>query len=173
MLQKFNTGTTKSKYLCNFITEEKTCIYIRKLRLWLFQDKLNPTKVFRSRSSSWEMIASFFHCTVNKATIPSEDGMVCTNFFSVISEIIKNNWKRRIIPHRDNAVLCKTTSNNWLFEGFWQLFWFFPPTDKTKRTLRKVWFYLFQNQFWFENRLKNWWSYRLFSAQSYLKNFRL
>lgn len=114
MRKKFDVGTAKSVY--NIVTGDETWIYAyqpetkQQSTVWVFQDESNPTKVVRARSTSKKMIACFFGCTGHIATIPLEDRrtvnaewytVICLP--KVIDEIRKNNRKRRIILHHDNA----------------------------------------------------------------------
>ena len=114
MRQKFKLGTAKSVY--NIVTGDETWIYSydpetkQQSTVWVFPDEPNPTKVVRSRSTSKKMIACFFGQTGHIATIPLEDQKtVNAKWYTgiclpkVIQEMRKNNKKRRIILHHDNA----------------------------------------------------------------------
>lgn len=114
MLKKFDLGRAKSVY--NIVTGDETWIYSyepetkQQSTVWVFQDEPNPTKVVRSRSTSKKMIACFFGCTGHVATIPLEDRRTVNAEWytticlpTVFDEIRKNNQKRRIILHHDNA----------------------------------------------------------------------
>lgn len=113
-LKKFDEGNAKSVY--KFVTGDETWIFSYKPEtkqqstVWVFQDEPNPTKVVRSRSTSKKMIACFFGYTGHVATIALEDRRtVNAEWYTticwpeVINEIRKNNRKRRIILHHDNA----------------------------------------------------------------------
>lgn len=114
MLKKFDRGRSKSVY--NIVTGDETWIYSyepeskQQSTVWVFDDEPNPTKVVRSRSTSKKMIACFFGCTGHVATIPLEDRRTVNAEWytticlpTVFDEIRKNNKKRRIILHHDNA----------------------------------------------------------------------
>lgn len=78
--------------------------------VWVFQDEPNPTKVVRARSTSKQMVACFFGKNGRVATVPLEDRRTANSEWytiiclpEVFEEIRKNNQRRRIILHHDNA----------------------------------------------------------------------
>lgn len=114
MLKKFNQGSSNLIY--NIVTGDETWIYSyepetkRQSVVWVFQNEPKPTKVVRSRSVSKKMIASFFGITGHVATVALEDRRtVNAEWYTticlpeVIGEIRKNNARRQIILHHDNA----------------------------------------------------------------------
>lgn len=78
--------------------------------VWTFQNELKPTKIIRSRSTSKKMVATFVAKSGHVATICLQDRRtVNADWYTtvclpeVIAELRKNNQKRRIILHHDNA----------------------------------------------------------------------
>ncbi|GBP75374.1 Mariner Mos1 transposase [Eumeta japonica] len=76
-------------YVCGPETKQQSTV-------WVFQDKVNPTKVIRAKSTLKQMIAYFFE---------------------VFEEIRNNNRQRRIILHHDNASCHTSAETSRLLEG--------------------------------------------------------
>lgn len=114
MLLKFDKGSSKLVY--DICTGDESWIYSydpetkQQSTVWVFQNEAKPTKVVRSRSASKKMIASFFKITGHVATVALDnqktvnaDWYTTICLPNVLAEIRKNNPKRRIILHHDNA----------------------------------------------------------------------
>lgn len=114
ILEKYNHGLSKAVY--NIYTGDESWIYAyepeskQQSTVWIFQDEPNPTKVVRARSISKQMIASFFGINGHIATIPLENRKTVNSEWytticlpEIFKEIRKNNQRRRIILHHDNA----------------------------------------------------------------------
>jgi [histone H3]-lysine36 N-dimethyltransferase SETMAR len=114
MLRKYNKGSSKAVY--DICTGDESWIYNydpetkQQSTVWVFQNEAKPTKVVRSRSVLKKMVASFFKITGHVATVALDDRKtVNADWYTticlpeVIGEIRKNNRKRRIILHHDNA----------------------------------------------------------------------
>ncbi|CAH2008263.1 unnamed protein product [Acanthoscelides obtectus] len=82
-LDRFNSGNSKNVY--SIVSGDESWIYCEE----------NPTKVFRSRSVSKKMVATFVTVTADWCTT------ICLP--KVITELRKINPERRIILHQDNA----------------------------------------------------------------------
>ena len=92
-----------SIYACKPESKQQTTI-------WVFQNKQNPTKVARTRSTSKQVIACFFGKTGYVAIVPLEQRRtVNSKWYTTIclpvvfQEIRKTNRRRRITLHHDNA----------------------------------------------------------------------
>jgi histone-lysine N-methyltransferase SETMAR len=114
MLDKFNRGASNLVY--NIVTGDESWIYAyepeRKGQstVWIFQREENPTKVTRSRSTAKQMVACFFTKTGHVATVALENQKTVNSAWytticlpEVFGELRRNNAKRRIILHHDNA----------------------------------------------------------------------
>lgn len=114
MIKKYNHGHANSTY--NIYTGDESWIYAydpetkQQSTVWMFQDEAKPTKVIRSRSTSKQMVACFFGMSGHIATVPlverktvNSEWYTTTCLPKVFGEIRKNNFKRRIILHHDNA----------------------------------------------------------------------
>lgn len=114
MLTRFNEGA--SNLVWDIVTGDETWIYCydpktkQQSSVWVFQDEPKPTKVARVKSASKRMIASFFNKTGHVATVALENRRTVNSDWytticlpEVIDELRKNNRKRRIILHHDNA----------------------------------------------------------------------
>lgn len=114
MLQKYGGGP--SRLLNNIVTGDESWIYAyepetkQQSTVWVFQNEQNPTKVVRSRSVAKQMVACFFSRTGHVATVALENQKTVNSEWytticlpEVIGEMRKNNAKRRIILHQDNA----------------------------------------------------------------------
>jgi Transposase. len=114
MLKKFDQGRSNSVYY--IVTGDETWVYSyepetkQQSCVWVFQSELKPTKVVRSRSVSKKMIACFFGKTGHVASVALEDRRTVNSDWytsiclpEVIAKIRRNNVKRRIIVHHDNA----------------------------------------------------------------------
>lgn len=114
MLKKFNRGASKDVY--KIVTGDESWIYSyepetkQQSTVWVFQGELNPTKVARARSTSKQMVACFFRISgpvtivplVERKTVNSEwYTTICLP--EVFGELRKDNRRRRIILHHDNA----------------------------------------------------------------------
>ena len=78
--------------------------------VWVFQDEQNPTKVFRARSTSKQMVACFFRKTGHVATVPLVQRRTINSEWytticlpEVFGKIRETNRRRRIILRKDNA----------------------------------------------------------------------
>jgi len=113
-LQRFRGGTSNAVY--NIVSGDESWIYSyepdskTQSTVWSFVNEPKPTKVTRSRSVSKKMVASFIAKSGHVATICLEDRKtVNADWYTticlpeVIAELRKNNPKRRIILHHDNA----------------------------------------------------------------------
>ena len=64
ILQNYDRGASKHVY--DIVTGDESWIYVdepeskQQSTVWVFQDEPNPTRVTRARSTSKQMIASFF-----------------------------------------------------------------------------------------------------------------
>ncbi|CAK9815952.1 Histone-lysine N-methyltransferase SETMAR [Anthophora plagiata] len=114
MLKKYNRGASKAVY--NIYTGDESWIYAyepeskQQSTVWVFQDEPNPTKVVRARSTSKQMVACFFGKSGHVATVPLENRRTVNSEWytticlpEVFREIRKENQRRRIILHHDNA----------------------------------------------------------------------
>lgn len=114
VLNRFDGGKSNAVY--NIVSGDESWIYSyeperkHQSAVWVFEGEIKPTKVVRSRSVSKKMVASFVSKTGHVATIPLQERrtvnadwytMVCLP--QVFAELRKNNPKRRIILHHDNA----------------------------------------------------------------------
>lgn len=113
-LKRFNGGASKLVY--DIVSGDESWIYSyepeskTQSTVWSFINELKPTKVTRSRSVSKKMVASFVAKSGHVATICLDDRKtVNADWYTtvclpeVIAERRKNNPKRRIILHHDNA----------------------------------------------------------------------
>lgn len=113
-LRQFNRGNSKHVY--DIISGDESWIYAydpdskQQSTVWVFQDEPKPTKVIRSRSTSKKMVATFVAKSGHVATIVLEDRKtVNADWYTtvclpeVIGEFRKNNPRRRIRLHHDNA----------------------------------------------------------------------
>jgi len=113
-LKRFNGGA--SNLVWNIVTGDETWIYNydpetkQQSTVWVFECEPNPTKVVRGRSAAKRMVASFFAKSGHVATVALKDRRtVNADWYTticlpeVIDEFRKNNRKRRIILHHDNA----------------------------------------------------------------------
>lgn len=114
MLKKYDKGASKNIY--KIVTGDESWIYAyepetkQQSTVWVFQDEANPTKVARARSTSKQMIACFFSKTGHVATVPLDNQRTVNSEWytticlpEVFEELRKNNKRRRIILHHDNA----------------------------------------------------------------------
>lgn len=114
MLEKFNRGASKSVYY--IVTGDESWIYAyepetkKQSTVWVFEFEENPTKVVRARSTAKQMVACFFTKTGHVATVALENQKTVNSAWytticlpKVFGELRKNNAKRRIILHHDNA----------------------------------------------------------------------
>lgn len=114
MLKRYHSGNSTAVY--NIVTGDETWIYSyepetkQQSTVWVFEDESSPTKVVRSRSVSKKMIAAFFGIKGLIAIVPLEDRKtVNSDWYTsiclpiVIAEVRKNNPKRDIVLHHDNA----------------------------------------------------------------------
>lgn len=114
MSAKYHSGTSKNVY--DIVTGDESWIYAydpetkQQSTVWVFPDEANPTKVTRARSTSKQMVSCFFGKTGHVATLPLvEQKTVNADWYTticlpeVIGEVRKNNPKRRITLHHDNA----------------------------------------------------------------------
>lgn len=124
-LKKFNGGDSKSVY--NIYTGDESWIYAydpetkQQSTVWVFQNEPNPTKVARAKSTVKQMVACFFGINGHVATIPLENRKTVNSEWytticlpEVFEEIRKNNQRRRIILHHDNAS-CHTSQETTTF----------------------------------------------------------
>ena len=89
ILQKYDRGASKHFY--DIVTGDESRIYAyepeskQQSTSWVFQDESNPTKVDRVRSTSKQMIASFFRKTGHVAIVPVEQrGTVNSDCYTTI-----------------------------------------------------------------------------------------
>lgn len=114
MLKKYDRGASKS--VNHIYTGDESWIYAyepetkQQSTVWVFQNEENPTKVTRARSTSKQMVACFFGRNGHVATVPLEDRKTVNSEWytticlpEVFGEIRKNNHRRPIILHHDNA----------------------------------------------------------------------
>lgn len=114
MIKKYNSGA--SNEVNKIVTGDESWIYAyepetkQQSTVWIFQDEPNPTKVVRTRSTKKQMVAHFFSRMGHVATVPLvERKTVNSTWYTTIclpevfEEMRKNNRKRRIILHQDNA----------------------------------------------------------------------
>lgn len=114
MMAKFNHGSSKQVF--DIVTGDESWIYSyepetkQQSTVWVFQDEANPTKVVRARSTSKQMVACFFKITGHVATIPLQERRTVNSEWyttvclpEVLSEIRKNNCRKRVFLHHDNA----------------------------------------------------------------------
>lgn len=113
-LKRFNRGSSKLVY--DIVSGDESWIYAyepeskTQSQVWVFENELKPTKVTRSRSVSKKMVATFISKSGHVATVPLEDRRTVTADWytsvclpEVFSSLRKDNPKRRIILHHDNA----------------------------------------------------------------------
>jgi len=114
MLKKFNQGASKNVY--KIVTDDESWIYSyepeRKSQsaVWVFQNEQKLTKLVRARSVGKQMVAFFFSKTGHISTVALEDRKTVNSDWytticlpEVFSELRKNQSKRRIILHHDDA----------------------------------------------------------------------
>ena len=110
------TNSSEVLLVYSIVTGDESWIYAyepeRKGQstVWVFQFEENPTKVVRARSVGKQMVACFFTKTGHVATVPLENHKTVNSAWytticlpEVFDELRKNNPKRRIILHHDNA----------------------------------------------------------------------
>ena len=113
MIQKYDHSTSKHVY--DFVTGDETWIYTyepeskQQSIVWVFQDKRNPTKVAHARSTSKQMIVSFFFWkTGHVAIVPLKQHRTVnsewytTICLSVVFQLVVNR-RTRVTLHSDNA----------------------------------------------------------------------
>ena len=76
MLEKYDRGASNNVY--KIVTGDESGIYAYEPEtegqptVWVFEDEPNPTKLVRGRSTSKQMVVSFFGKTGHVATVPLE-----------------------------------------------------------------------------------------------------
>lgn len=114
MLKKYDRDASKDVHKIG--TRDESWIYSyepetkQQSTVCVFQNEPNPTKVVRARSTSKQMVASFFGITGHVATVPLEQRRTVNSKWytticltKVFGEIRKTNCQRRIVLHHDNA----------------------------------------------------------------------
>lgn len=113
-LKKFNGGSSNAVF--SIVSGDESWIYAyepetkNQSRVWVYEDEPKPTKVIRSRSTIKKMVATFVSKSGHVATVALEDQRtVNADWYTsvclpiVFAQLRKNNPKRRIILHHDNA----------------------------------------------------------------------
>ena len=117
MLQKFDGG--RSRRVWDIVTGDETWLYCfdpetkQQSSVWVFPDEDPPVKFKRSRSSSKQMVASFFTKTGHLITVPLEERKTVTSDWYVTNCLPKvmEAWCQRrprtatrvMLLHHDNA----------------------------------------------------------------------
>ena len=122
VLQKYDRGDSKHVY--DILTGDESWISaydpISKQQsiVWVFQDKLNPTKVARAGSTFKQLITCFWGKTGHVAIVPLEQRTTVNSewyttifFSSCLPRNRKTKRRRLITPYHDNA-----SSHNCIFE---------------------------------------------------------